>query len=213
MDVLHELATRTVVEARKVAEETRRRLTAEAEADVRAAIAEAEERAHRLVEDARQAAERLIESAGREADRLRSDAAERADTLARRLLSDSRKSADKIMSDAIDIAQGILRDADTHEPTSRRATPRAADTVVADSTPKGLPAIKWGPVLGASKYDVYITEPPHGKEHVVYESGDIEGTTLTIPVELKADVSYKWSVRAGNANGWGPFAPARDLVV
>jgi len=65
----------------------------------------------------------------------------------------------------------------------------------------------------ATRYSFYITESPHDDEHVVFDSGDIEDTEMSVPVELKEGVSYKWTIRAGNLDGWGPYAPLMELTI
>ena len=77
VDALHELASRTVEEAQVVAEETRQRLTVEAEAAIAAAIGKAHEQARELVDEARDASLKMIEAAESEAELLRTQALER----------------------------------------------------------------------------------------------------------------------------------------
>lgn len=213
VDALHELASRTVEEAQVVAEETRQRLTVEAEAAIAAAIGKAHEQARELVDEARDASLKMIEAAESEAELLRTQALEKAESDAKRLIADARKSADRIVADAIDIAQGILSDVDTHSVRPMPVTPaRNAGAATQERHGEG-PAIRWEPVSGATRYSLYITEPPHDENHVVFESGDIEDTALSIPVELEEGVSYQWTIRAGNESGWGPFAPQMDLTI
>ena len=73
------------------------------------------------------------------------------------------------------------------------------------------PVFRWKPVPGATRYGLYVTQPPHGRENVVFKREDITSTMIALPVNLQKGVSYQWTIRAGNSSGWGPFAPYKRL--
>ena len=56
---------------------------------------------------------------------------------------------------------------------------------------------------GATRYGLYLCRPPYGKEDFVYVKEDLSDTSLILPIDLEPGVIYKWTIRAGNAKGWG----------
>jgi len=209
VDALQELAARTVEEARNVAEEIRSQIVAEAKAAAGTILATAQDSANGLVEESSKAATSLIEQAQEEANHIQAEATKKAKAATRRMLDKAQKSAeksaDKIVADAIGIAKGVLQDASSEQ---GQAAPTPQEPAVEKRR-----VIRWEPVPSATRYSLYITESPHDDEHIVYDSGDIEDTALSVPVELKEGDSYKWTIRAGNRGGWGPYAPLMELVV
>ena len=45
--------------------------------------------------------------------------------------------------------------------------------------------------------------PPYGKDDFVYVNEDLTETTLILLINLEPNVIYKWTIRTGNAKGWG----------
>lgn len=72
------------------------------------------------------------------------------------------------------------------------------------------PVFQWQPVSEAVFYGLYISEPPYGPDHLVFDSevdyGPIYGTSFTLPSTLQSGVTYYWNMRAVNDFGWGPFS-------
>ena len=62
---------------------------------------------------------------------------------------------------------------------------------------------RWKAVPGATRYGLYLCRPPYGKDDFVYVNEDLTETALILPIDLEANVIYKWTIRAGNAKGWG----------
>ena len=58
-------------------------------------------------------------------------------------------------------------------------------------------------VPGATRYGLYLCRPPYGKDDFVYVNEDLTETTLILPINLEPNVIYQWTIRAGNAKGWG----------
>ena len=229
LDSLQTLATRTVEEAGNVAEEIRSQIVTEAQAAAGTILATAQESAKGLVEESSKAATSLIEQAQEEAGQIQAEAVKKAKATTKRMLDKAQKtaekSADKIVADAIGIAKGILQDASsepgpaTLEEEAARETSGQSEEQASETATSQEPAeekrrvIRWEPVPSATRYSLYITESPHDDEHIVFDSGDIEDTVLSVPVELKEGDSYKWTIRAGNRGGWGPYGPLMELVV
>ena len=82
-----------------------------------------------------------------------------------------------------------------------------------------MPTFTWERVAGADSYGLYISEPPYGSDHVVYDSesdgGEIQGNSYALPSgTLRPGVTYRWNMRAYNATtGWGPFSEPRTFMV
>lgn len=77
------------------------------------------------------------------------------------------------------------------------------------------PTFEWKAVAGATEYALYISKPPYGPAHLVFNSredyepdqGPITGTSFKLPGGfLEQDVKYAWNMQAGNADGWGPYS-------
>lgn len=65
------------------------------------------------------------------------------------------------------------------------------------------PTFQWSAVSGADYYGLYISEPPYGEAHLVYENENVTSTSLTLPSGILSEgVTYRWNMRAG----WGPFS-------
>jgi len=81
------------------------------------------------------------------------------------------------------------------------------------------PTFEWDPVPEATHYALYISKDPYGPAHLVFNSeehyepdhGPITGTSFKLPGGfLEQDVKYRWNMRAGNADGWGPYSDAEQ---
>lgn len=78
------------------------------------------------------------------------------------------------------------------------------------------PAFSWNVVRGAARYALQVTDARTGA--VVFDSRargiNIAGTSYALPSGLlRGGVTYRWSVRAGNAAGWGPASTAWTFTV
>ena len=72
------------------------------------------------------------------------------------------------------------------------------------------PEFWWEEVPGATEYALYISEPPYGSAHLVFNSEDYGAITETWfklpPGFLEQGVTYAWNMRARNNAGWGPYS-------
>ncbi len=77
------------------------------------------------------------------------------------------------------------------------------------------PTFIWSSVPNAIGYVLYISEPPYGEEHLVFESdinydGLICGTSLNLPSDiLSYGVTYKWNMNSYNNAGWSTISNSR----
>ena len=70
------------------------------------------------------------------------------------------------------------------------------------------PLFEWNSVSNADYYGLYISEPPYGPNHLVFDSqedyGPIYGTSFILPSgKLNDGIKYYWNMRAHNSIGWG----------
>ena len=73
------------------------------------------------------------------------------------------------------------------------------------------PTFKWNSVPGADYYGLYISEPPYGESHLVFDSTEdydpIYGTSFTLPSGiLSYGVTYHWNMNSHNSAGWGSYS-------
>jgi len=74
------------------------------------------------------------------------------------------------------------------------------------------PPFTWNSVSNADYYALYISEPPYGENHLVFNSkedyGPIYGTSFHLPTgKLVRGVTYYWNMQAYNSGGgWGGFS-------
>ena len=75
--------------------------------------------------------------------------------------------------------------------------------------PSLTPSFKWKPFEGAASYDLAIWDTIYIESQYRYAKGDrihyaedISGNEYTLPVKLKADTVYYWSVRPHNTKTW-----------
>ena len=110
------------------------------------------------------------------------------------------------------------RSTNTGNPTASDQSGEAAD-----NTPKGAtqsqhvatrqgylrPTFRWRGVSGATRYALCVFGPPYGMDDIVFLRGNIIGTSFTLPFHLEERVTYRWTVCAGSATGWGKPFPYR----
>ncbi|MCK4722635.1 MAG: hypothetical protein KAT75_04995, partial [Dehalococcoidia bacterium] len=75
------------------------------------------------------------------------------------------------------------------------------------------PTFEWYNVPEADYYGLYISEPPYGPDHLVFDSeedhGPIYGTSFALPGGiLSYGIQYCWNMRGYNTAGWGDFSDA-----
>ncbi|MCK4731814.1 MAG: PKD domain-containing protein, partial [Methanophagales archaeon] len=75
------------------------------------------------------------------------------------------------------------------------------------------PTFQWGSVANADYYALFISEPPYGAAHLVFDSeddyGNIYGTSFNLAdagISLDQGVTYHWDMRAWNEGGHGPIS-------
>ena len=219
VDALHALATRTVEEAQKLSQDagdTAEQIVSSANVRARKIIAAAEERAINLVKEAKTAA-------GREA----ASTAISADQRARELVLGAPAPAEKLRGKANPRTKGfggVAGAAAAHpgEHSSVASQGRQGQSAndpanrfgpnsgAAPPAKKARPTFRWKSVPGATRYGLYICGPPYGRDDLVFMQEDITDTSLTIPIDLEPGVTYQWTIRAGNAKGWGKPFPFRQ---
>lgn len=235
VDALRELANRTVDEAQKIAAELRE----EVKREEASRISLAEEKAEKLLIEARTSAERLLDESKADSavriDESVAEAVDRARVILREAENVATRRAEAIVAEAEAEARDIMERARKAarvlvdmsgglDGSPREDEPEPAEPVEAakprTKTPrrhvrarrKGpRPVFRWKPVPGATRYGLYVTQPPHGRANVVFKREDITSTTVALPVDLQQGVPYQWTIRAGNSSGWGPFAPYKRL--
>jgi hypothetical protein len=71
------------------------------------------------------------------------------------------------------------------------------------------PGFRWNTVFGATRYHFWVGEGRNATgEGIVSVFIDYTNPDIRAGV-LKPGTTYTWAVRAGNANGWGPWSPDR----
>jgi hypothetical protein len=79
--------------------------------------------------------------------------------------------------------------------------PTAPSGEIATTTPEFI----WTPVENATMYDLQVDDLTDDEPEVIRESV-LTDTTFTPPNPFEDQKSYRWQVRAGNDNGWGPWS-------
>ncbi len=94
--------------------------------------------------------------------------------------------------------------------TSQPAAPPTHISPADGSTVSTLtPTFIWSSVPDADGYGLYVSEPPYGEDHLVFDSdayygGPISGTSLELPAGiLSYGVTYHWNMNSYNSAGWG----------
>ena len=77
------------------------------------------------------------------------------------------------------------------------------------------PTFEWYSVSDADHYGLYISEPPYGPSHLVYDNdGPIYGASLNLPNGiLSYGIKYCWNMRSHNEAGWGGFSDSWYFTV
>ncbi len=77
------------------------------------------------------------------------------------------------------------------------------------------PTFAWYSVSDADYYGLYISQPPYGPSHLVYDNdGPIYGTSLPLPGGiLSYGIKYCWNMRSHNEAGWGDFSDSWYFTV
>ena len=215
IDSLHELAKRTLEDAQTLSEGLKEEGQAEADDTARAIISEAAERARGIVAAAEQQAWRLIEEAKAESEKQTLRTNTLAEMKARELIVGAHASVERILDQVNTKAASQARGATT--PTQQPVAAQAAESRGTSQLPnqtitaapvgaKSRPTFRWPPVPGATRYAIYIFGPPYGRDDSIFQREDLTETYLTLPIDLEDGITYQWTIRAGNANGWGkPF--------
>jgi len=215
IDSLHELAKRTLEDAQTLSEGLKEEGQAEADDTARAIIFEAAERARGIVAAAEQQAWRLIENAKAESEKQTIRTNTLAEMKARELIVGAQASVERILDQVNTKAEGQARGATT--PTQQPVAAQAAESGGTSQLPnqtstaatvgaKSRPTFRWPPVPGATRYAIYIFGPPYRRDDSVFQREDLTETYLTLPIDLEDGITYQWTIRAGNSNGWGkPF--------
>jgi hypothetical protein len=102
-------------------------------------------------------------------------------------------------------APGPWSDPDTFTP----ATPRTTGPGGTVATVR--PTLSWTGVAGAS-YQVRVNDPAAGRTNI-FPNAATTGTAWTVPGDLASGRTYKWQVRAVNANGLGAWSPLATFAV
>ena len=64
------------------------------------------------------------------------------------------------------------------------------------------PILYWSSVDNATHYKVYVSVPPYGRDHIIFENESVSGNSVTIPSGyLQWGKQYRWNVRACNSAG------------
>ena len=214
IDSLHELAKRTLQDAQTLSADLKEEGQAEADDAARAIISEAAERARGIVAAAEQQAWRLIEEAKAESEKQTLRTNTLAEMKARELIVGAHASVERILDQvntkAASQARGVTTPAQpaaaqSAEPGGTNQLPNQPSTAATGGA-KSRPTFRWPPVPGATRYAIYIFGPPYGRDDSIFQREDLTETSLTLPIDLEDGITYQWTIRAGNANGWGkPF--------
>lgn len=208
LDSLHRLATETVQEAQELAERHKSEGRKQADDEAQTVIAAATERARLIVGTAEKLASDLKQDAKTESERQAASAILVAETKANELIVSAQASAERRLNDAQHRAPT--------QPGAVNPQPSgpAGDQVQAvhgpSSDQKTRHTFRWNAVPGATRYGLYLCRPPYGKEDFVFVKEDLSETSMILPIDLEPNVIYKWTIRAGNAKGWGKPNPFKE---
>jgi hypothetical protein len=73
------------------------------------------------------------------------------------------------------------------------------------------PTFSWTPIAGAT-YDLRIDDVSAARNNI-FPGLTVAGTTWDATADLVSGRTYRWQVRARNADGWGAWGPAGTFVV
>ena len=208
IDSLHRLASDTLQEAQELAELHKSEGRKQSDEEAQAVIAEATERAHRIVEFAEKQARELRKEAKTEAEREVASAMLVAETKAKELIVSAEASAQRRLNETHDLPEARPM---AVSPQSGGMTLGQVQAVPAPSSDqKTRHTFRWNAVPGATRYGLYICRPPYGKEDFVFVKEDLSETSMILPIDLEPNIIYKWTIRAGNSQGWGKPNPFKE---
>ena len=193
------MATDTLQEAQELAERHKSDGRKQADDEAQTVIAAATERARIIVETAEKLATDLKQEAKTESERQAASAILVAETKAKELIVRAQASAERRLNDVQD--QAPTRPVIVYPQPSGQAPAQAAPPP--NPRQKTQHIFRWAAVPGATRYGLYLCRPPYGKEDFVYVKEDLSETSFILPIDLEPGVIYKWTIRAGNAQGWG----------
>jgi hypothetical protein len=88
-------------------------------------------------------------------------------------------------------------------PTQQWADPPTLASPPHEATVSFTPTFEWYSVPNADYYGLYISEPPYGPSHLVYENEMVYGTSFTLPSGiLREGVRYCWNMASHSSAGW-----------
>jgi hypothetical protein len=88
-------------------------------------------------------------------------------------------------------------------PTQQWADPPTLASPPHEATVSFTPTFEWYSVPNADYYGLYISEPPYGPSHLVYENEMVYGTAFTLPSGiLREGVRYCWNMASHSSAGW-----------
>jgi hypothetical protein len=206
IDSLHRLATDTLREAQELAELHKSEGRKKADDEAQVVITDATERARTIIEFAETQARELRQEAKTDSEREAASAMLVAEIKAKELIVSAQASAQRRINDAQDFpsTQPVAASPQSGGLTQGQTTPTP------NSGPKTQHTFRWNAVPGATRYGLYLCSPPYGKEDFVYVKEDLTETSLILPIDLEPSVIYKWTIRAGNAKGWGKPNPFKE---
>ena len=208
LDSLHQLAEATLQEAQDLAESHKSEERKQSDEEAQTVIAAATERAQLIVKTAEKLAKDLKQEAKTESERQAASAMLVAETKAKELIVRAQDSAERRLNNAQD------RVPTEPHPIYPQPTGQAQGPV---QVPPGSRlgqktqhTFRWAAVPGATRYGLYVCRPPYGKEDFDYVKEDLTETSLILPIDLEPNVIYKWTIRAGNSQGWGKPNPFKE---
>ncbi len=208
LDSLHRLATETVQEAQELAERHKSEGRKQADDEAQTVIAAATERARLIVQTAEKLATDLKQDAKTVSERQAASAMLVAETKAKELIVSAQASAERRLNDAQDRAP--TQPGGVYPQPSGLARGQVQSVPAPSSGQKTRHTFRWNAVPGATRYGLYLCRPPYGKEDFVFVKEDLSETSMILPIYLEPNVIYKWTIRAGNAQGWGKPNPFKE---
>ena len=233
IDLLHELATRTLQDAQAYAEDMKQRGRQETDVYAEEIISKAKEQAKAIVEASEHQGLILLEDAKKkDSDRVAvrtnsltqfsgGDLIVGAQELAERLLEQANANAESKPGSAQVTASRLEHwlsttagDSDNQAP-AQQSSGETDDTVTETTQPGTIaprrwyprPTFRWRGVSGATRYALCVYGPPYGIDDIVFLRGNLIETAFTLPFHLEERVAYRWTVCAGSATGWGKPLP------
>ena len=216
LDAMYELATRTLKETDENASEI---------------IADATERARIIVEEAHEKARSVKSAAETDSERQASNTISLAERRAQEMIAGAQATVERLLREADSRAKTLAQigvvaagkaAAQSEKPDNPPGKQKSPAGVSSARKPaqepdsgenKTRPTFRWNAVPKATRYGLYVCGPPYGKDDFIFVREDIKNTSLTLPVDLEEGVTYQWTIRAGNAKGWGKPSPFKIYKV